>query len=301
MKTIYTTLIKLIILVSVTLFLPLHAFASNDTVKDINQFYANSKSGKFIDFVGDSTTEAAPAMYDRIAQKYAIPGGPLEGATINNRGSNGNTLHNFVNNIASNENTLNSVIKDNADLYIISYGINDIRGSVEAAGSSPEQIKADLKKAIDRLLKETNGCILLRIPNPFLSTNSTNYIYLSPIENAQLFSDQLWEVYQNFKGYSERVDILDIPTMVFGRKAMPEHRFMQDTLHPNADGYRAIADAVVDRITGKTKDIANGAMDVTKLIELCKENYSKEISKDGKEKWHRIANEIRKISGQQLE
>jgi hypothetical protein len=58
-------------------------------------------------------------------------------------------------------------------------------------------------------------------------------------------------VYQSFKGYSERVDIIDIPSIIFDRKAMPEHPFMQDALHPNNEGYRAIADAIVDRITGE--------------------------------------------------
>jgi lysophospholipase L1-like esterase len=250
MKNNYSRLVKLAMFISVTLFLPQHTLASNDANIDINHFYENSKAGKIIDFVGDSTTEAAPAMYARISQQYAIPGGPLEGATINNRGSSGNTLHNFVNKMTSNDNTINTVINDNADLYIISYGINDIRRGA-AEGSSPDQIKADLKKAMDRILNETKGSILLRIPNTFLTKNPTNATLISPIEAAQLYSDQLWNVYQSFKGYSERVDFIDIPSIIFDRKAMPEHPFMQDALHPNSDGYRAIADAIVDRITGE--------------------------------------------------
>jgi lysophospholipase L1-like esterase len=238
------------IVISVTLFLPWQTYAAPDTNQDIRQFYENSKSGKIIDFVGDSTTESAPAMYDRISQLYNIPGGPLEGAAINNRGSNGNTLYNFVRNTAANGNTINTVIQDNADLYIISYGINDIRRGGEFTGSSPDQIKADLKTAIDRILKETKGYILLRTPNTFLNRNPAASKLLSPIENAQLYSDQLWEAYESFKGYNERVDIIDIPGLVFGRKAMPEHVLMQDILHPNAAGYRAIADVIVERITG---------------------------------------------------
>lgn len=226
--------------------------ANTAAAPPVSAFYKGTKSGKFIDFVGDSTTEAAAAMYDRLRQDYAGKGGPLEGAVMQNRGASGNTLHHFVNNIAPNGNTLNQVIQDQADLYIVSYGINDIRGSEAVVGSRPDQIKADLKLVVDRLLKETNGAVLLRIPNPFLSKNESKSIVLTPIENAQLYSDQLWEVYQSFEGYSERVDLLDIPNLVFGRKAMPVHPLMNDILHPNADGYRAIADAIADRITGLT-------------------------------------------------
>lgn len=230
--------------------MPLTSFASNDTNTSIKQFYGSSKSGKVIDFVGDSTTETAPAMYKRIAEQYAVTGGALQGTTILNRGTNGNTLHNFVNDKAANDNSLSKVIIDNADLYIISYGINDIRRSSTTGATNPMQIKADLKIAIDRILAETKGNILLRTPNTLLSKNPADAILVSPIENAQLYSDQLWEIYNSFKGYSDRVDVLDIPNLIFGRKAMPQHLLMFDILHPNDAGYQAIADAIVDRITG---------------------------------------------------
>ncbi|MCS7460314.1 SGNH/GDSL hydrolase family protein [Paenibacillus doosanensis] len=217
----------------------------------VHSFYESSKSGKRIDFVGDSTTEAAAAMFDRLKSKYALPGGPLEGAVLQNRGTSGITLHNFVNNSSKNGNTLDQAVADQADLYILSYGINDIRGSSDSPGRSPEQIRADLQIAVDRLLHETNGAVLLRIPNPFLTQNVSSSIYLSPIENAQLYSDQLWEVYKSFEGYDERVDVLDIPNLVFGRKAMPHHPLMNDTIHPAAAGYEAIADAIADRLSGK--------------------------------------------------
>lgn len=218
--------------------------SSGETAESIQKFYHSSKSGKLIDFVGDSTTEAAEGMYDQLAKMYEAPGGVLEGAQIRNRGSSGNTLHHFVNQIASNGNTLDQVIQDQADLYIVSYGINDIRES------SPERIKADLKVAVDRLLKETRGGVLLRIPNPFLSVNRWNYIHMD-IAKAQLYSDQLWDVYHSFRDYDPRVDILDIPTLVFGRQVRPEHPYMQDTIHPNEAGYRAIADAVAQKLSGQ--------------------------------------------------
>ncbi|CAN7272966.1 SGNH/GDSL hydrolase family protein [Paenibacillus sp. LjRoot153] len=219
--------------------------SSGKTDDSIQTFYQSSKSGKLINFVGDSTTEAAQGLYDQLSEIYGAPGGVLEGARIRNRGSSGNTLHHFVNQIATNGNTLDNVIKDQADLYVVSYGINDIRDN-----SPTQQIKADLKLVVDRLLKETQGVVLLRIPNPFLSVNRWSYIHID-IKKAQLYSDQLWDVYNNFRAYDPRVDILDIPSLVFGRKVRPEHPFMQDTIHPNEAGYRAIADAVAQKISGQ--------------------------------------------------
>ncbi|SDO24001.1 Lysophospholipase L1 [Paenibacillus sp. yr247] len=222
--------------------LPVSSFGKTD--ESIQTFYQSSKSGKLINFVGDSTTEAAQGLYQQLAEIYGAPGGVLEGARIRNRGSSGNTLHHFVNQIATHGNTLDNVIQDQADLYVVSYGINDIRES------SPTQIKADLKLVVDRLLKETHGGVLLRIPNPFLSVNRWSYIHLD-IENAQLYSDQLWDVYHSFRDYDPRVDILDIPSLVFGREVRKEHPFMQDTIHPNEAGYRAIADAIAQKISGQ--------------------------------------------------
>lgn len=237
--------------------LQLPVSSSGETAESIQKFYQSSKSGKLIDFVGDSTTEAADGLYDQLAEIYGAPGGVLEGAQIRNRGSSGNTLHHFVNQIAAHGNTLDHVIQDQADLYIVSYGINDIRES------RPEQIKADLKLTVDRLLKETHGAVLLRIPNPFLSVNRWSYIHMDKIENAQLYSDQLWDVYHSFRDYDPRVDILDIPSLVFGRQVRPEHPFMQDTIHPNEAGYRAIADAVAQKISGQPVKSNPEALKVT--------------------------------------
>jgi lysophospholipase L1-like esterase len=244
---------SLALAVSLVFTLPLPVLASGKPLESIQTFYEGTKAGKLIDFVGDSTTEEAPGLYEQLAA-YTAPGRVLNGARIRNRGSSGNTLHHFVNQVADHGHTLDNVIRDQADLYVLSYGINDIRES------RPEQIKADLKLAVDRLLKETQGVVLLRFPNPFLSVNRWSYIHIDKIENMQLYSDQLWDVYQSFRDYDPRVDLLDIPSLVFGREARPEHPFMQDTIHPNESGYRAIADAVAQRISGRPVKIRPEAL-----------------------------------------
>lgn len=220
-------------------------------------FYRKSKVGKKIVMVGDSTTGSAPAIYTRLGL-YTQAGGILDGAVVSNRGLSGNTINNFVNNISGNP--LSSVISDQADLYVFSYGINDIRAGLDSPGRSVAQITADLKTAIDALLTQTKGYILLRIPNPFLSSDPTNKGWVTPLANAQLYSDQLYQIYESFRGYSNRVDIIDIPSLVFGKKCLPSHPYMLDQLHPNDIGYTAMADEIARHISNTKKDVTDNVL-----------------------------------------
>jgi lysophospholipase L1-like esterase len=218
----------------------------------ISSFYKQSKSGKKIVMVGDSTTEVAPAMYDRFAE-YVKTGGLLDGATIVNRGSNGNQLWQFISGIAQNANTLNVTLADNPDIYVVSYGINDIRAGVSSAGRTKAQVKTDLKTLIDTYLNQTNAYILLRTPNTFIQDSNAS-TYFDDATKAQLYSDQLYEIYESFRGYDKRVDVIDIPNKVFGKKVLPFHPYMLNTLHPNDNGYRAICDEITEHITNVNKD-----------------------------------------------
>jgi lysophospholipase L1-like esterase len=211
----------------------------------IQDFYKQTKVGKRLVFVGDSTTDVAPALFSRLSSYMAV-GGALEGASYVNRGNNGGTVRQFVTNTGT-KNGISTVIADQADLYILSYGINDIR-----TGGSVDQIKKDLKETIDKMLKETKAFILLRIPNPFLTTSTSGWV--TPNASAQEYSSQLWEVFESFRGYSERLDIIDIPNLVFGKKCLAKHPLMYDQLHPNDLGYKSIADEIAERISGKRKD-----------------------------------------------
>lgn len=221
---------------------------SGTNTPTIQDFYKQSKSGMVIDFVGDSTTDVATAMFTRFTTIYQATGGWLAGATINNRGNNGGTLTDHVNNVAG-KNNLSTVLADKANLYVYDYGINDIRAGSGSPARTPSQIRADLKTAIDAILNQTNGYILLRIPNPFITTNTMGWI--DDITKAEEYSNQLWQIYWSFKDYSPRLDIIDIPRTVFGVKCRPFHPLMLNTLHPNDQGYIFNADVIAERICDK--------------------------------------------------
>jgi lysophospholipase L1-like esterase len=215
-------------------------------IVNFNKFYINPKNGKKIIMVGDSTTDIAPAMYTRFGV-HTGTGGLLEGATVTNHGLSGNTLYNFVNNLSTK--TINEAIAYQGDLYVISYGINDIKQGTYTKA----QIIANLKIAIDRILNETNAIILLRTPNMFLTINQNEWV--QPIENAQIYSDQLYEIYESLRGYHSKVDVIDMQSRIFGRKSIPTHPLMKDTIHPNDAGYIAIADEIAEHITNSRKQI----------------------------------------------
>lgn len=218
-----------------------------------NGFYNKPKTGKKIVWKGDSTTEFITPGLDRWASWYTVSGGVLEGAIVTNRGSNGEKVQDFINNVSYNGNTLQACINDKADLYIFSMGINDIRDQVSSP-RTPAQIRADIKTAVDALLSQTKGYILLRTPNPFLSKDAANLGTLQPVSSAQEYSNQLWEIYEWFRGYSPRVDVIDIPNIVFGRQARGSHALMANIIHPNTDGYRAIADAIAEHICAQKRN-----------------------------------------------
>jgi lysophospholipase L1-like esterase len=219
--------------------------SSSPNIKD---FYKSSKNGKKISFVGDSTTDIAPALYSRL-DLYKAVGGWLQGITYVNRGNNGGTVRDFVSSNTT-RNNLTLTLTDNADLYVLSYGINDIR-----VGGDANQIRADLKTAIDSMLAQPQAYVLIRVPNTFLTTNTSNWVV--PNSSAQEYSSRMWEICESFRGYSDRLDIIDIPNLIFGRKAVASHPLMLNQLHPNDFGYSSIADEITELMSGQQKNDFN--------------------------------------------
>lgn len=250
----------------------------------INDFYKGDKNGEQIVMIGDSTTEVSTVMYSRFAQ-HQLLGGLIEGAIVLNRGSNGNTLNKFVNGLSTNSYNINSVITElgaTADAFVICYGINDIRGGIDSPGRTADEIKSDMVILLDRLLSETNAYILLRTPNTFLSTDPTVGGYLDDIANAQKYTDELYNIYESFRGYDKRVDVIDLQSLIFGRECRPYNPLVKDTLHPSDDGYRATADEISFHISTRNKkvDFANKDVVVKGYIISNTNNVLKIVSKD---------------------
>lgn len=238
-----------------------------DESVSVSNFYASNKIDKKIVMIGDSTTEVADAMYDRF--DYHINESKLlSGCTVINCGSNGNTLTNFINGISTNGWNINTVLSrhSDADIYVISYGINDVRGGELSPAHGYDEIMRDLRILIDKLLTATSAYIILRIPNTFLSSDPTGAgtKYLDDIKKAQEYSDILYRVYNDLSDYSSRVDVIDMPVKIFGKKCVDYSPFVKDTLHPSDIGYCAIADELANRISNKRLEIANSSRFITR-------------------------------------
>jgi hypothetical protein len=205
---------------------------------------------KKITAIGDSTTDyatGAHVLWDEITSYFTGSGDILEGVTFTNRGANGNTLSNFINNISPTGKNLSDSIADQADLYILSYGINDVR----LGATSQSQLTSMLDTAIQSLLKNTNGSILLRVPNSFLLDDPTSSGWLQPLSSAQAYTDLIWNAYMSFRGKYARVDVLDTQTLLFGRTCVPKasNPLMNDILHPSTTGgYQQLGRLIADYI-----------------------------------------------------
>lgn len=199
---------------------------------------------KKVTTIGDSTADpitGAQYIWSEMTSFYTGSGDVLEGITFTHRGANGNTLQNFLANTPAGKG-IEDVIADQADLYIFTYGINDVR----LGATTQQQLIDRLDTAVQRLLKETKGYILLRVPNSFLSDDPGNTGWLTPLSSAQAYTDLIWNAYMSFKGKYSRVDVLDMQSLVFGRtcNTLANSPLMADILHPSVEGYRRIGRAI---------------------------------------------------------
>ena len=215
----------------------------NEPLFNLFKPYGNRKIK--IDIIGDSTSDgdAGPSagLYNQL-KIHQKSGGLLDGATIIDRGSNGSTSTWFI------ENLLQTCVDDNADLYVISYGINDVR----LGQSSIESLTTNLKTIVNRLLENEKAHILLRVPNS-LGTDDTSEQYIQPYTSAQEYTDILWNTYQGLSGVwsCDRVAIIDMQTLIFGRTCKPSatNDLMMDVLHPSTDlGQKYIADVIAESV-----------------------------------------------------
>lgn len=204
---------------------------------------------KKICFIGDSTTDGkagvAQFLYECLNRYHINSGDNLDGVTLVDKGSSGNTCYNFIRD-ENGTKGIKACVDEQADLYVFCYGINDVR----LGNTTKEQLKEYISIAIERLLKETNAYILLRVPNSLLADDPSNNNWIQPLEKAQEYTDIMWEAYMELKNKWARVDIIDMQTLIFGRTVLNkvDNPYMNDNLHPNSDGMYRIARCITDYI-----------------------------------------------------
>ena len=201
--------------------------------KDIQDFYRNSKVGKTIVNCGDSTAgRIMEYLTASSSDKNDLLYGIIAPTGHNNSGT---TLAGFL--ADSQNNNITKAINANGDLYLFCYGINDNI-------TDEEEFYGNLKTAVDRLLNETNGYIMLRTPNAIVDEKDKSLL--------------LNRVYKRFKNYDNRVDVLEIQDLVFKDDAYIRSTFMQDKLHPSVCGSKGIYSEIKERMCNiefNTQDI----------------------------------------------
>ena len=212
-----------------------------------SNFSCNRK--RTICMIGDSTTDgpAGPAqfIYSCFNTYHTVSGGLLDGVTIVDKGSSGNTCYNFINNTPK-EKGIDACISLQADLYVFCYGINDVR----LGTTTKEQLQSYIITAVERILKETSAYIVLRTPNSLLLDDIGNTGWVTPLEKAQEYSNILWEAYKELENKWARVQLIDMQELVFGRVCgnKADRPLMNDILHPSAEGMYKIANVLAEKI-----------------------------------------------------
>lgn len=180
--------------------------------------------------VGDSTTDgvkgAAAGLYATL-KLYQCSGELLEGATIIDMGANGATASAYISGYDNKTGFLYNAVSKNGDLYIVSFGLNDIRDR----DITSQKIADKLSIIVDSILNNTNGVVILRVPNPFRE----DYNAVSTM-TAQECTNVIYEAYMLIKNKwaKDKVRMLDMQTLVFGKKALPvdSNVLMNDSTHP---------------------------------------------------------------------
>ena len=198
---------------------------------------ADAANAKIV-LIGDSTTDyttSSSAVTDHLKNYATLIGEPLAGmsaANITAQGANGITLAAWL----ADSTKLTALAAAAPDLVVASFLLNDVRIGLCDLATAISRLAA-LVTAINGVLP--NADMLLRIPNPMLTTNvsSLNYVQTSggtinPAGLAQTYSDLIRSAYLQMRGRYVYVDVIDIPSEVFGTVCRATHPLMADQLHP---------------------------------------------------------------------
>lgn len=213
----------------------------------LSRWFANGVVGKKICFVGDSTTSNATMLFKELNDFYTKEGEALYGVrSILNFGENGASLPYFLSDGVAHG--LTATIAEQADLYVISYGINDVR----LGETTESQLVNRLTSTVNSIRAGVpNADIVLRMPNSLLSADINGYGFVRPNNNAQTYSTLLRNAYKRLENQWDNVVVLDTQDRVFGFVSAPSSINMVDQLHPSSEGYVLLAGLLVDLIGQK--------------------------------------------------
>lgn len=210
-------------------------FPEAEPIFDLVKDYRNRNYT--ICLIGDSTSDgdAGPAIGIYTALSHHQKSGELlEGVTVIDRGSNGSTAEAYIGNYTEGSGSLYTAIQDNADVYVVCLGINDVR----QGNCDKDTLKSRIKFIVDEILANTKARVILRTPNS-LGTDDTSEQYIIPYTSAQEYTDIMWNAYDELKNEWDctRVRILDMQTLIFGRSCVPsaDNTLMGDVLHPTSN------------------------------------------------------------------
>jgi lysophospholipase L1-like esterase len=210
----------------------------------LSAWFANGLSGKTICLVGDSTTSNAVDLISELNNFYRKEGEGLYGVrTILNYGENGASLSAFL--ADGVVHGITTTISAQADLYVISYGINDVR-----LGQTTEtQLTNLLIAAVNRIVAGVpKASIVLRMPNSFLSADVGGAGFVQPNSYAPAYSTMLRNAYARLRNRWSNVAVLDTQDAVFGRASTPSSPYMLNQVHPSSAGFVALTGSLVDLI-----------------------------------------------------
>lgn len=223
---------------------------SQNAHANLTQWFSNGLTGKTICFVGDSTTSNATPLFNELNNFYMKEGEPLHGvSSILNYGENGASLSAFLSNSVTYG--ITAALSAQADLYVISYGINDVR----LGQATEDQLVYMLKRTVFLIQASVpNSDIILRMPNSLLSDDINGYGYVQPNANAPVYSTILRNAYKRLENKWDNVVVFDAQGLIFGRESPSSSVHMADQLHPSSSGYTLLAKALVELIGVQQND-----------------------------------------------
>ena len=206
----------------------------------LDKWFAGGIRGKKIVMVGDSTTDFANGL-TRALNYYTRRGRELAGAAFLNYGVNGQTLATWQADTTGRYGAT-STIAQNADLYVLCYGPNDVR----LGAMSEDTLVTNLSTAVDSLRANGTSTVVLRTPATFTTTDTGTLGFVSPNSSAQAYSTLLRNAYTRVAA-AKGCALLDTQALVFGLTSMPDTQspFMLNQIHPNDAGNTAVARELV--------------------------------------------------------